>query len=97
MGLQFDGTGQFSLPTFMEFGIRHFRDWLHDDFAFAQKQGKKYLAIDPTLKSNMAKLSELNISQFGANLISVQKQATMAKCLRWSLHKTIAGGLESLT
>lgn len=56
MGLQFDGTGQFSLPIFMEFGIRHFRDWLHDSFEFAQAQGKKYLAIDPTLKSNMAKL-----------------------------------------
>ncbi|KIL56659.1 hypothetical protein M378DRAFT_181905 [Amanita muscaria Koide BX008] len=57
MGLQFDGTGQFSVPTFMEFGVWHFCDWLPDNFEFAQAQGKKYLAIDLTLKSNMAKLS----------------------------------------
>ncbi|KAM6491892.1 hypothetical protein JOM56_012530 [Amanita muscaria] len=38
MGLQFDGTGQFSLPTFMEFGVRHFRDWLHDNLNLPRRR-----------------------------------------------------------
>jgi hypothetical protein len=57
MKVRWDGMGDIFLPTFMEFGIRHFRDWLHDDYAHAQQAGPEYLGMDPTVPANEAQFS----------------------------------------
>jgi hypothetical protein len=98
MKIRFDHVNALHLQTFLEFGIRHFRDWLHDDFSYAQKAGSSYLSLDPTEPANMAKFSELKSSRFRTSLTSVQKQGIMGSFpLRWSLPVTITGGMGSLT
>ena len=55
--LRFDGDDYPAVMSLVEFGIRHFRDWLDVDFATARSQGEKYLAYDPTVPTNRKFLS----------------------------------------
>ncbi|KIL54654.1 hypothetical protein M378DRAFT_18685 [Amanita muscaria Koide BX008] len=58
MKVRLDGIGDTLLPIFMEFGIRHFHDWLHDSFDNAKKGSAKYMRMDPTVPANLAQFKK---------------------------------------
>lgn len=51
--LRFDPNDRNQVFTFIEFGIRFYRDLLNDSFNYAYATGQMYLALDPTRAENL--------------------------------------------